>query len=259
MQRVLPWLADSLARPSLALTLVALVGLVLLFADRRGARWLLLLGVAPLAALLVLPFDRWAARPLEDWYPTLADPPAHVDGIVVLGGADRLAVSRDRHTPGLNSEGERMTEFLALARRYPKAKLVYTGGAHWRGWGETDAARLLFGQFGLDGRVRYEDHSANTWENALFTRRLIDPHPGETWILVTSAVHMPRAMAAFRAAGWPVLADPVAFRTPRTDIWLAGVNIAERLALFDEAVHEWLGLAEYWVRGHAVLSGGAVS
>jgi uncharacterized SAM-binding protein YcdF (DUF218 family) len=259
MQHVLPWLASALARPSLVLTLLALAGLVLLAAGRRGARWLLLVGILPQAALLVVPFDRWVAQPLEDWYPALAQPPARVDGIVVLGGAHRLAVSRDRQTPGLNSEGERLTEFMALARRYPEATLVYAGGAHAEGWGEADAARLLFASFGLAGRVRYEDRSSNTWENALFSRRMIDPRPGETWILVTSALHMPRAVAAFRAAGWTVLADPVAFRTPRTNAWLAGVNIAERLALLDIAAHEWVGLAEYRLRGHAVLSAAAVA
>ena len=252
MPALFAFLASAFARPSLILTLLALAGLVLLLARRSGARWLLLVGVGGQALLLVLPLDRWAALPLEDWYPALSNPPAHVDGIIVLGVAMHLAVSSDRATPGLNERAERMTAFMALARRYPEARLVYTGGTASRDWTESDAARLLFRQFGLEQRVVYEDRSRNTWENALFSRRLLDPRPGETWVLVTSAVHMPRAMAAFRAAGWPgVLADPVAFRTPRRGGLVPGVDISGALALLDEAVHEWIGLLAYRLTGRA--------
>ena len=62
-------------------------------------------------------------------------------------------------------------------------------------------------------RITAEEQSRNTIENAVFSRLLADPKPGERWLLVTSAFHMPRAIAAFRAAGFPIEAYPVDWRT----------------------------------------------
>jgi uncharacterized SAM-binding protein YcdF (DUF218 family) len=142
---------------------------------------------------------------------------------------------------------------MALARRHPEARLVFAGGAASAGWTEADAARLLFDGFGLADRVQYEDRSQNTWENAVFARALAHPGPGETWVLVTSALHMPRAAAVFRAAGWPVLPAPAAFRTGRGGPDWRSPDLAYQMQLLDTAAHEWLGLAEYWLRGRAVF------
>jgi uncharacterized SAM-binding protein YcdF (DUF218 family) len=257
MSWILAYFASAAARPSVVLTVVSFLGLVLLFARRRAGRWLLLAGVGCQMALLVLPVDQWVANPLEQWYPQLREPPAHVDGIVLLGGALRPRIAADRGTPGLNSDAERMTAFAVLARRYPHARLVFTGGSGSfvnNGTTEAAAARTFFREVGLDGRMVYEDRSDNTWENALFTRALMAPKPGETWLLVTSALHMPRSMATFRAAGWEMVPYPTAYRTTHDITWTLALEFADRLALMDAATHEWVGLAAYWLRGRAVLS-----
>ena len=123
----------------------------------------------------------------------------------MLGGAVDQNLTEARGIPALNGAAERMTEFVVLARRYPEAKLVFTGGqgslVHG-GTTEADVARRLFDALGVpEARVTYEDEARNTWENALLTRRLVEPKPGETWLLVTSASHMPRSVGAFRQAG----------------------------------------------------------
>jgi uncharacterized SAM-binding protein YcdF (DUF218 family) len=226
------------------------------------ARVLLVAAVGAQAALLALPVDLWAAHPLEQWYPQQVSAPARVDGIVVLGGAQRPWVAADRNTPGLNAEAERMTTFVALARQHPQAKLVFTGGVGWLprdGDTEAAAARRFFSEFGLAERVMYEDASTNTWENAVLAKRLVDPRPGETWLLVTSALHMPRAVATFRAVGWAVLPWPVAYRTRRHEAWTLSLELGDRLALLDWAVHEWVGLLAYRLRGRAVLPDPAVA
>ncbi|KAA5610790.1 YdcF family protein [Rhodovastum atsumiense] len=256
MSAFLGYLANALARPSVALTLIALAGLVCLFARRAIlARVLLVSGIGCQALLLALPVDQWIARPLEDWYPQRHEAPARVDGIVVLGGAVRPWIAGDRGTPGLNSAAERMTTFVALARQHPEARLVFTGGMGWMtpgGTTEADAARLFFADFGLADRVVYEAASDNTWENAVLTRDLVRPRPGETWLLVTSALHMPRAVATFRAAGWEVEPWPSAYRTRRHFAWRLSLELADRLELLDSAAHEWLGLLAYRLRGRAV-------
>jgi uncharacterized SAM-binding protein YcdF (DUF218 family) len=66
--------------------------------------------------------------------------------------------------------------------------------ARWMG---TDTSRITF--------VR---ESRNTLEDALNAKAIVHPTPGEVWILVTSAFHMPRSVGLFRAQGWRVVADP---------------------------------------------------
>jgi uncharacterized SAM-binding protein YcdF (DUF218 family) len=253
---LLGYLAGALASPSLLCALAALAGLVLLLATRwqRLARALLVLGIVPPLLVLLLPLGDLAALPLEQRYPRPPALPSHVDGIIVLGGAVRPWIFEDRGTPGLNEEAERMTEAAALAHAHPTARLVFTGGVGWRSRGgitESDAARLFFAGAGLAGRVEFEDRSDTTWENALLSRRRAAPRPGETWVLVTSAIHMPRAVAAFAAVDWPVLPWPVAYRTRRSLNWVPGVNLPGRMRVLDIAVHEWVGMLVYRLRGRA--------
>ena len=104
---------------------------------------------------------------------------------------------------------------------------------------------------GLDqGDVVYEDRSRNTFENALFTRDLVKPKEGERWLLVTSAMHMPRAVGVFRKVGFPVIAYPVDFRT-NGEFWRAGVpgDTGSAVSMVENAMHEWLGLIAYRLTG----------
>ncbi len=253
VQRFLVAIMNAAIWPSLLLLLLSVVGLVLLLTSHDGAQPILLVSVGGQTALLLLPVPQWMARPLENRYLPLRPEPPHIDGIVTLGGAMRMSVAADRGTPGLNLEAERMTAFMALAQRHPEAKLVFAGGARHRGETEADAARRLFDSFGLAGRLYYEHCSQNTWQNAVFAHAVAKPALGETWVLVTSALHMPRAVAVFRSAGWQVLPCPVAYRTAHHggDDWWAP-NLAYRFELLDTAAHEWIGLALYKIRGRTV-------
>jgi uncharacterized SAM-binding protein YcdF (DUF218 family) len=96
----------------------------------------------------------------------------------------------------------------------------------------------------------FEEKSRNTWENAVFTRDLVKPKPGETWLLVTSAWHMPRSVGIFRHVGFPVVPYPVAYRTFGDGREFRGyVSILDRLALLDLGVREWIGLLAYRLAG----------
>ena len=121
MMFVVSKLAGLVLRPSTLLLLCCLGGLIL----RR--RWLVWTGVIGFVLVLLLPVDQLALLPLEDRFPRPAEPPAHVTGIVVLGGALEPEVSSARGIPSLNAAAERMTEAVALSREYPDAKVVYTG------------------------------------------------------------------------------------------------------------------------------------
>lgn len=201
-----------------------------------------------LGVQLLCPVGSWVIAPLEHRFDR--PDPAKVDGIVVLGGAVETAES----IPGdlsLNDAAERITTMVALARRYPGARLVYSGGsglARHPGPGEAGEVKPLLEAMGLpDERVIYEDRSRNTWENAIYSKQLVQPKPGETWLLVTSAWHMPRAIGCFRSAGWPVVAYPVDYLS-RNLRW-ANFDAPRQLYTISLAEKEWIGLLAYRLMG----------
>jgi uncharacterized SAM-binding protein YcdF (DUF218 family) len=107
---------------------------------------------------------------------------------------------------------------------------------------------LLVAQ-GIDAaRIRVEERSRNTYENAVFSRALVEPQAGQVWLLVTSASHMARAVGCFRHLGWPVVAYPVDYRTESSP--RPGFLLAEHLALLDLIVKEWVGLVAYRILGY---------
>ncbi len=245
---VLSKIAGLLLRPSTLLLLCVVAGLAL---RRRRLAWV---GAVGFLLAMLLPLDHWALLPLEDRFPR-PSPPGHVDGIVVLGGAVEPDLSAVRGIPSLNGAAERMTETVALSRRYPDARVVFTGGSAAVIPGaatEAEAARALFLSLGVNpDRLLVESGSRTTWENAALTRGLVHPKPGETWLLVTSADHVARGVGAFRAAGWDVLGWPVGYKSGLSwRLWLPG-DLPNRLGRLDEAAHEWIGLATYWALGRS--------
>jgi uncharacterized SAM-binding protein YcdF (DUF218 family) len=172
--------------------------------------------------------------------------PQHVDGIIMLGGAVVPILTQLHGMPSLNDAAERFTTFAMLARLYPDAKLIFTGGSPSIFPGaprEAVTAKQLLDQLGLDtSRIVFEDQSRNTFENAVNSKTLMNPQPGQVWILVTSAQHMPRSVGIFRRVGWPVLPWPVGYKAGDESPFSSPGLRLERL---DGAVHEWLGLVAY--------------
>lgn len=202
-------------------------------------------------AIGLLPLHDWLMRPLEEYFP-VPDLPDQVDGVIVLGGAERPHIMAARGWPELNSNADRLIGFVALARQYPAAKLVFSGGAAIpRGDGElteADVAAAVFAKLGLDPqRVIYEKASRNTAENARLSYALAQPQPGETWILVSSARHLPRAANTFVAVGWPVVPYPVDFLTGDPSEF--EFSPLRRLAGLNFVAKEMLGLLWYRLQG----------
>ena len=231
--------------PSAAVILCGVIGLVLTWRRVRAGQWLLIASAAAVAVVAITPVSTWMLRPLETRFakPVLT----HVDGIIVLGGAISLPRSIAVQHVDLNRMAGRMTTFAMLARRYPSAKKIFSGGGRWHGHAESEAvwARQMFEGLGVRD-VRYEDRSRNTHENAVFSAAMIHPKPGEVWLLVTSAPDLPRAVGAFRGAGWPVVGYPADHHALGSG-WFSGLS--DGFADLDWAAHEWIGLIYYRLRG----------
>lgn len=252
MYGVLASIALGLQPSNLAAILAALGLLALLFRWRILGRRLLvasalvivLFGLIPGGQLILYPLEERFVRPDEAAV-------AEAAGIIVLGGAEKPYLTSVRNEPALSDNALRLVAAADLANRYPEKPLYYTGGiAAENGTDEADVAALAFAWMGLaPERVTLERESRNTHTNATETRKLIEPGDAP-WILVTSAYHMPRAVGAFRAAGWNVVPYPVGYRTrPSGRLSNRPVDVATRLREADLAVHEWMGLAIYRLRG----------
>lgn len=244
----------GLVNPGNLMVLLLLGGLGL----RRSARWrragdrVIAVAAVALALVMLTPLAALVALPLENRFPRLEEP-ERVDGIIMLGGAVNPIITADRGDPSLNDAAERVVAFADLIRRHPEARAVSTGGSGIllrQGLKEDQTVRAVLAQMGLpEGRVLYETDSRNTWENALYSQTIAAPKPGERWILVTSALHMPRSVGIFRQLGWPVIPHPVDYRTRSDASPPVPAELDRPLALLDDAVREWIGLLSYHLMG----------
>lgn len=209
---------------------------------------LLVAGLTPLADVLVHPLEQRFARADID------RPGPPVTGIIVLGGAEETRAVDSPDVASLGDAGERYTEAVVLARRLPAARLVFSGGSGALLVDETpeaETAGRFFAALGIaQDRITLEAKSRDTCENARFTAALVDPQPGQRWLLVTSAAHMPRAMGCFRRAAFAVEAWPVDYRAPRSLGRARGYDsISKGLRQTDRVAREYLGLAAYYLSG----------
>jgi uncharacterized SAM-binding protein YcdF (DUF218 family) len=244
-----------IAEPVSLAIIVGVLGILLGFSRfARAGRALMAGAIIALAAGLLTPLGALLLRPLEERFPP---PPADIPapaGIIVLGGAMDTERSEARGQIYLTADAARLITGIELVRRYPSARLIFTGGSAGlllEGQAEAIGARKFWRSLGVpEERMAFEEKSRNTWENALFTRDLTKPKPGETWLLVTSAWHMPRSVGIFRRIGFNVIPYPVAYRTfGDARDFLLSPSMIDRVAMLDLSVREWAGLLAYRLAG----------
>lgn len=235
---------------------VTIAGVTLLFLKReRAGRWCTATGAALFVAFGYLPTGFWLMRPIENRYPH-PPLPAHVDGILVLGGGLSANVLVSRGEIGMPESESRLVGAFELSRRYPEARVVFSGGTpDAMAIPETVAAQHVFDQMGLaPNRLTLENRSRNTWENFVFTKALVKPNPGEVWILCTSADHLPRAMGIARRVGWKMIPWATDYMTLRHGLTISSAFV-DNLKRTDMAAHEWYGLLGYALNGRSAPAG----
>ena len=243
-------------QPSAVIVLLVALALVATWLRWHAIASTLLTGfLLAVAVVLLLPVDEWLGSPLETRV-TGAALPTRVDGIVVLGGAVDWRVTRERGQLSLNAAGERIAAAAALSQRFPEARLIVTGSfadafADDLRAAPSDAS-LFFGPHFAGRTVTYLGASRSTYEDALLTLAEAEPQQGETWLLVTSAWHMPRAHGTFRAAGWNLTPVPVDYRTTGELRVAPNWDVAATLADLDRLVREWGAIAVYRREGRMV-------
>ncbi|HEV2630202.1 MAG TPA: YdcF family protein [Pseudolabrys sp.] len=235
------------------LVALGVVGVAMLASRQdRAAKVLMASSILLLAAIGFLPVGVALTLPLEQRFPPWTEGPSAPNGIIVLGGALDPDISKARHSFALSGGAERVTAGILLAHRFPNALLVFSGGdVDPRKPREADISARFAEQMGVPrARLIIEDRSRSTAENAAFTKDRLEPKAGQRWVLVTSAMHMPRAVGAFRHVGFPVEAYPVDYTTTGpADAGHLSNSIEGGVIRTDAAVHEWIGLIAYRLLG----------
>jgi uncharacterized SAM-binding protein YcdF (DUF218 family) len=242
--------------PGNILLLLLLAGIVLWLAGkRRTGQLLTLFPAACFVAVAILPVHVWLLRPLEDRFaiPDLAG--KQVSGLLVLGGGMSNTITRIRGIPQLTAGGTRMTIAASLAKRFPDARIVFSGGnatLSGRGGAEAPAAGTFFTSLGIaPDRLVLESQARNTYENIRFFRDLVKPKPGDVWVLVTSAAHMPRSIGIAQTLGVALVPYPADYVTTGApgEFWRTGSGFSAGLYLTNNAMREWIGLIVYYLTG----------
>ena len=243
-----------LIRPETLLVVLFAAAFVLLQLGRSvaGSRTLaialiltLVIGVVPVGNLLLNPQERaYSSRPI------VIEPA----GILVLGGAEDEAPDYAGKVAQVNHAGDRLIAAVQLARQYPDAVVLYTGGKVALtpvAAGAFEVGPDILRQLGLsEDRMIVEGRSRTTAENAVLSHAMA-PEAEGPWILVTSAFHMPRALGTFCAAGWRNLVPyPTDYRGGQIFEQI-GWNLAENLDELNIGVKEWVGLLAYRVTGRS--------
>jgi len=231
-----------------------IVGVILSWTHWRRTGHILL-GLCTLLALIVsvVPVGKGMIVSLENRFPMNLELPEKVDGIIVLGGIVNETITKSRGQITVGGTISRLIEFATLSKKFPEAKLVFTGGSGKllnQDIKEADVLEPLLDVLGVDKeRMIFENKSRNTYENATLTKALINPGRNENWILITSAFHMPRSMGVFRKTGWNVIPYPVDYSFAIDEPITLNFSLESGLKALSYGLHEWLGLIFYRLNG----------
>ena len=248
--------ASLLLQPLNWIAILLVVGAVLLFVRSQRLRNFgrTLCGAAALLLLMAgwHPLPEALIRALEDRYAPPTSDLSGFTGMVVLGGVFSRDDGRDRLQPALGCAGDRVVVPIPLMNQYRDMRLLFTGGAAYPAppiEAEAIQARRYFERMGTDmSRVLFESQSRDTYENATFSLNVPTVDTRKPWLLITSASHMPRALATFRKAGWSVTPYPVNYYSQYEIQWFS-YSLFRGIDAWQLAIREYLGIAVYRLTG----------
>ncbi len=245
------WLLIS---PDSLLLILVLSSLIFLYIGKQKiAKSILTITSGLLVIIAFLPIGEWLLYPLESHFQTNPALSKNIDGIIVLSGSEDALLSKVWKQIEIGSTVERDLAFMNLSRQFPNAKLLFTGGTgslNSQEYKAADVAKKLFAQQGVDvSRITFERESRNTYENVIYSKKIIKPVANEKWILITTSWHMPRSVGIFCKADWPVIPYPVDHQTNKDNLFRVNFDLLVNLSTLKTAIKEWVGLFAYYLSG----------
>lgn len=238
------------ASPDHLLISCVLLGTLLCFFKPKLAKCLLSFTSLALLLIMLFPLGDLLMRPLESRFPASEQLPEDIEGVIVLGGGERADLSLVWGVAQFNQSAERMMALPFLAKRYPEAKMLFTGGSGSLIYPAEVADKAMHQWFedqAIGERVEWEKRSRNTFENALYSGQLLGGVPSGKWLLVTSAFHMPRSVGIFRKQGWQVVAYPVDYYSQTANAARLEPRYWRHIRDLGVATKEWIGLLAYYL------------
>jgi len=251
---ILSKLMWGLVSPSNLLVFLLIIGSLMLVLNKIRAAKLLLIPTGLISLLLLAyPFSDMLMMPLESRFSKPQDLPKTIDGIIVLGGGEELKQSMSWNSAELGNGGDRFVAAILLAKHYPNAPIIFSGGSGLLRFNASDKegsiGRAVLLTLGIEEqRLIIEAQSRNTFENMLMTAPLL-PHRQGRYLLVTSAYHMPRAMGSARQNLINVIPYPVDYRSNKASLRQWDFSLFEHLQVLEPAWREWIGLTVYYWTG----------
>ena len=246
-------LAWALLSPGNLIIIIFILGSLLLLMNlRKLAKWLLIPNALLAGLVLSYPVGDWVIQPLEQRFSIPAQLPDQIDGIIILGGGEDLKRSLSWHVAELGLGGDRYIAAKKLADIYPFAPVIFSGGSGSIQLQNTGAeghvAQQVFLDMGLHpSRLILESASRNTYENFRNTQPLLKPDG--TYLLVTSAFHMPRSVGIARQQGINVIPYPVDYRSNSRELRQVNFDFYDHLKALEAGWREWIGLTVYYFTG----------
>lgn len=242
-----------LSPTNVLMLLVALGTLCMINGAISAAKKILISSSLLMLIIAVYPVGDSPLYALESRFAKPLVMPEQIDGIIVLGGGENIKTSMSWHSAELGEGGDRYIGAGQLAQQYPLAPVIFTGGSsllRFQGKGsEANIAQTILTSIGIEkDRLIIESRSRNTHENFLFIQPLLPDTTGH-YLLVTSAFHMPRAIAIARQQRLNVIAYPVDYRSNKPALRQWGFNLHGHLNALEVAWREWIGLTVYYATG----------
>jgi len=208
--------------------------------------------------IIILPNGTYLLWKLENSYSKPEILPSKIDGIFILGGGTNELLTHQHDQMNLNESVERLTESAELIKKFPNAKIVYSGGTPTLSKSKpkftgVDVAKMFYTRLGIDvNNIIFEDESRNTYENFLLSKKFIENPNNEKWLLVTSAFHMKRAMSVAEKLELNFIPYPVDFISRKNYPWMrlyltSGGGFLANMNNFHLAAHEYVGIVVYYL------------
>ena len=201
----------------------------------------------------LMPTGKYMFYQLEKKFHSKILLPKKIDGILILSGATNPLLTKEFDQINLNGSIERLTESIQLLKKYPTAKIIFSGGSgSLQNPDLTHAyvAKKFYIQQQIDvNKIIFESKSRNTFENIFFSKEIANPKPTENWILITTAFHMTRALNIGEKLNWQFIPYAVDFQLSKKFSWKPTLNFLNNILLMQSASHEWVGLIAYYFMG----------
>ena len=220
---------------------------------KRLSKIIFLINFSVLLSISIFPIGNYLIYIIEKEFHTHTKIPDNIDGVLILGGTTDAEMFKEYGQISLNGSAERLVESIEIIKKFKNSKIIFTGGSGILNRPDLDhaqVAKLFYEKMGINlTRIIFENKSRNTFENIIFSKKIAEPKNNQSWLLITSASHMKRALLIGEKHNWYFTPYAVDFLNTKNFKIRPNFELLSNLNSFQKGSHEWLGLISYYLLG----------